>query len=73
MQPNVFRINAFAKAIDTISRIEETIKSGDDYVLEVCAITVLVFRACDAERVRLLGAIGSGNWDWDKEQDQPVL
>jgi hypothetical protein len=45
VQPNVFRINAFAKAIDTISRIEETIKSGDDYVLEVCAVTILVFGA----------------------------
>lgn len=63
-QPNVFRINAFAKAIDTISRIEETIKSGDDYVLEVCVVPILVFGACNAEWV-CLRVVGSGYWDWD--------
>ncbi|KAJ3535980.1 hypothetical protein NMY22_g6238 [Coprinellus aureogranulatus] len=40
LQPYVFRMNAFAKAIDTISRIGETIKSGDDYVLEVQGIGI---------------------------------
>ena len=34
-EPNVFKLRAFERALDIISKIQEPIKSGDDMVLEV--------------------------------------
>lgn len=45
VDPNTFRIAAFARAIEAISRIGETIKSGDDYVLEVRFVPIYMYSA----------------------------
>ena len=36
--PNPFKVTAFSNAIEAIAQIGETIKSGDDLVLEVCHV-----------------------------------